>query len=104
MPKYVLTYHGGSGMPESEAEQAQIMEAWGAWFGQLGAAVVDGGNPVSRTVTIAPDGSASDGGDHQISGYSLLTADDMDAAVKMAGGCPVLAAGGSVGVAEAIDM
>jgi hypothetical protein len=104
MPKYVLTYHGGSGMPETEAEQAAVMEAWGAWFGELGEAVVDGGNPVSRTVTIAPDGSASDGGDNPITGYSLLNADDMDAAVKMAGGCPVLEGGGSVAVAEAVDM
>lgn len=91
-------------MPESEAEQAKIMEAWSGWFGQLGAAVVDGGNPVARTVTIAPDGSTSEGGNNPITGYSLISADDMDGAVKMAGGCPVLEGGGSVAVAEAIEM
>ena len=43
MPKFVLAYHGGA-MP-APAEQAAFMEAWGAWFGSLGAAVVDSGAP-----------------------------------------------------------
>ena len=105
MPKYVLAYHGGTGMPESEAEQAQLMEAWGDWFGGLGEAVVDGGNPISPAMTVNPDGSASDGGGaNPLTGYSLISADDMEAAVAAAGGCPVLSGGGSVEVAEAIDM
>ncbi len=105
MPKYVLAYHGGSGMPESEAEQAEIMEAWGAWFAGMGDAVVDGGNPVGRTITVAPDRSTTDGGGaNPITGYSLINADDLDAAVKLASGCPVLENGGSVEVAEAVDM
>lgn len=105
MPKYVLAYHGGSGMPESEVEQAAIMEAWSAWFAGMGAAVVDGGNPISQTKTVASDGSASDGGGaNPITGYSLISAADMNAALGLAGTCPVLASGGSVEVAEAIDM
>jgi len=44
MANFVLLYSGGS-MPESEAERAAVMQAWGAWFGALGSAVVDGGNP-----------------------------------------------------------
>jgi hypothetical protein len=105
MPKYVLAYHGGSGMPESEAEQAVIMEAWSAWFAGMGEAVVDGGNPIGQTKTVASDGSPSDGGGtNPITGYSLISAVDMYAAVGLAGTCPVLASGGSVEVAEAIEM
>ena len=44
-------------MPESEADQAKAMEAWMGWFGSLGAAVVDGGNPFSQGRTIEADGS-----------------------------------------------
>ena len=35
MANYLLTYYGG-GMPETQEEQAQVMQAWTAWFGQLG--------------------------------------------------------------------
>ncbi len=104
MPKYVLAYHGG-GMASTEAEQAAAMAAWGAWFGTLGNAVVDGGNPTGATKTVKADGSAVDGGGaNPITGYSLISATDLDAAVSLAKGCPVLASGGTVEVAEAIDM
>lgn len=105
MPKYVLAYHGGGSMPASESEQAAVMAEWGAWFGSLGDAVVDGGNPTGRTTTVASDGSTSDGGGaNPLSGYSLINATDLDAAVSLAKGCPVLAAGGTIEVAEAIEM
>ena len=47
MANFVLIYHGGK-MPESPEEGAAVMTAWTNWFGQLGAALVDGGNPVSH--------------------------------------------------------
>ena len=104
MAKFVLAYHGG-GMPETEAEQAAVMAAWGAWFSGLGEAVLDGGNPVAMTRTVASDRSVSDGGGaNPLSGYSLLQADSLDAAVEMAKGCPILASGGSIEVCEAIEM
>lgn len=105
MSKFVFAYHGGSAMPESEAEQAEIMEAWGQWFGVLGEAVVDGGAPTGAARTVAPDGSASEGGGaNPLTGYSLIEAPDLDAATEMARGCPVLANGGSVEVAATVDM
>jgi hypothetical protein len=105
MTKYVLTYHGGAAMPDDAGQQEQIMAAWGAWFGQLGEAVVDGGNPFGPAVTVAPDGSTSDGGiTPNLGGFSVITADDMNSAVAAAKGCPVLANGGSVQVSEAIEM
>ena len=104
MPKYVLAYHGGS-MPESEADQAAVMEAWGAWFGSLGDAVIDGGNPTGRSKTVVSDGSARDGGGaNPLSGYTLISATDLDAAASLVKGCPILAAGGTIEVAEALDM
>lgn len=103
MTKYVLTYHGEGGMPETEEEMNQVMAAWGVWFEQLGAAVVDGGNPFGAASTISPDGSVSAQG-QGLSGYSVIEADSMDAAVALAKGCPVLSNGHNVGVSEAIDM
>jgi len=105
MPKYILAYHGGTGMPDDPAEVEKLMAAWGAWFGAMGDAVVDCGNPVSVTRTVAADGSVSEGGgSNPLTCYSLINADDLDAAVAHASGCPGLASGGSVEVAEAVDM
>ena len=46
MTNYVLLYSGGK-MPETEEQQQAVMAAWGAWYGKMGDAVVDGGNPFS---------------------------------------------------------
>ena len=103
MAKYLLTYRGG-GMPETEAEQAAVMQAWEAWYGTLGAAVADPGNPCGAGRTIAADGSVGPVGASTISGYTIISAEDLDAAVGHAKGCPILAAGGSVEVSETFDV
>ncbi len=100
MTKYLLGYHGG-GMPATPEEGQKIMAAWGAWMGGLGAALVDGGNPTGPAKTIAKDGKISDGGGaNPLTGYSIIEAASLDAAVKLASTCPILASGGSVEVAE----
>jgi hypothetical protein len=104
MAKYLFVYHGG-GRPEGKEAQAQAMAAWGQWFGSMGKAVINGGNPVGKSWTVKNNGSvAKDGGANPVSGYSLIEAKDQDEAVAKAKGCPILASGGSVEVAEAIDM
>ena len=104
MAKYLFVYHGG-GMPETQEEQQKAMDAWGNWFAQMGAAVVDGGNPVAMSSTVNSDGSvANNGGPNPSSGYSLVEAKSLDEALNHAKGCPILGHGGSVEVAETIDM
>lgn len=104
MSKYVFAYHGG-GMAETPEEQAAVMQAWERWYGELGGALADGGAPIGRAQTVATDGSVAEGGGaNPLSGYTIVTADDLDAAVAMAKGCPILSSGGSVEVAETIEM
>jgi hypothetical protein len=104
MAKYLFVYHGG-GKTETEAELAEALDAWGAWFGSMGAAVIDGGNPVNESITLKSDGTVADnGGANPASGYSLIEAADRDDAIAKARGCPILAAGGSIELGEAIDM
>lgn len=96
---YLLVYHGGS-MPDSPEEGAKIIQAWTDWFGTLGDKLVDGGNPVSQVKTIGTDGAVRDGTVNPPSGYSIIKADSLDAAVALAKGCPVLQGGASIEVAE----
>ena len=105
MAKYVLADHGGHRMPETEEGMYDLMAAWSAWFSGMGGSLLDGGNPVGAAKTINSDGSVSDGGGvNPLAGYSLIEAGSLDAAVDIAKGCPVIGNGGSVEVAEAMDM
>lgn len=105
MAKYLFVYHGSGRPPSDPAEIKRIKDAWGAWFGSLGAAVIDGGNPVGRSSTVKADGSLVDGGGaNPASGYSLIEALSLEDAHRKAKGCPMLAAGGTIEIAPAMDM
>jgi hypothetical protein len=97
MGKYVLAYKGG-GMAQTDEERQAAMEAWGAWFGGLGSAVVDAGNPFAGSTAVGGNGTSG------LTGYSILSADSLDAAGKLAEGCPVLSNGGSVEVYEVLEV
>ena len=103
MAKYVLAYRGG-GMAPSEEEQQAAMAAWGAWFAQLGTAIIDAGNPFGASASVSSDGSVSNGSGAGLTGYTVLSADSLQAAGELAGGCPILSSGGSVDVYETIDV
>jgi hypothetical protein len=90
-------------MPETKEAQDQAMQAWNDWFGTLGDALVDGGNPISQARAISPDGSVMDATSAP-SGYSILKADSLDNAVAFAKGCPVLAGGATVVVSETFPV
>ena len=99
MANFLLTYHGDGGMPTTAEETATVQAAWGAWFGQLGDALVDAGNPTTHSKAISPDGSVMDATSAP-TGYSVIKADSLDAAVSLSKGCPVLGAGQVVLVSE----
>lgn len=104
MATFVLLYSGGS-MPQSEAEQKAVLKEWEAWFGKIGSNLVDGGNPFTpKAKTIASDGKVSDGSvGTMASGYSVIKADSLDAAVAVAKGCPVLKGGAKITVYETFN-
>jgi hypothetical protein len=89
-------------MPASDAERKQVMDAWGGWFGRLGDKIVDMGNPFGpEAKTISKGGSIHDGADGtRATGYSILKADSIKAAVELAKGCPVLESGAKITVYE----
>ena len=92
-------------MAETEEEQARVMAAWGSWMAELGTALTDPGNAIAHAKTVNADGTISDGGGpNPVTGYSLVEAESLDGAVALAKGCPIFESGGSVEVAQTIDM
>lgn len=102
MGKYLLAYTGG-GMASTDEEREAAMAAWGQWFGELGGAIVDPGNPFGPSSTVS-SGGVSGGGASALTGYTVLSADSLDAAAGLAKGCPVLTHGGSVEVYETFEV
>lgn len=105
MTRYLLLYSGGS-MPQSEAEQKQVLDAWNKWMGGLGKALIDGGDPFTpKAMSVMTDGAIKDGPvEGMASGYSIIEADSLDAATKMAKGCPVLLGGAKISVFETFHV
>jgi hypothetical protein len=104
MSKYAFAYLGGSGMATTEEERDAAMAAWGAWFGELGSAVVDPGNPFAASTSVASDGSVNGGARAGLGGYSVVEAASLEDAAALVKGCPVLAGGGSVDVYEIVPV
>jgi hypothetical protein len=102
MSKYAFVYAGGSVAETPEAQQA-VMQAWMTWFGTLGDAVVDEGNPFGGSASVSRDGVANSGR-LGATGYTLVTANSLEDAASIAKGCPVLDDGGTVDVYEALEM
>ena len=55
-------------------------------------------------MTVGPDGITDGGGPNPLSGFTIVEADDMAAALEMAGRCPHVDIGGTIEVAPALDM
>ena len=102
MTKFAFIYSGGAMAETPEAQQTE-MKAWTEWFGSLGGAVADIGNPFGASTAVSGDGVA-DAGALGASGYSLVTAESLAAAAGLAKGCPIIASGGAVDVYEALEM
>jgi hypothetical protein len=104
MANYLLLYSGGS-MGQSEAEQKAFMKEWETWFAKVGKSLVDGGNPFTpKAKNVSSDGKVNDGSiGAMASGYSVIAADSLDAAVALARVCPVLKGGAKITVYETFN-
>jgi hypothetical protein len=103
MTKFLFVYHGGGPMPTDPAEIEAVMAKWTSWMGGLGDALTDPGNPVGKSTTVSADGVVHDGGPNPAAGYSIIEAEDLDAALAAAKTCPMVESG-TVEVAPIIEM
>jgi hypothetical protein len=103
MEKFLLVYYGGA-MAATPSEQKKSMAAWMKWFQDMGKAVVDGGAPTIPGKEISSAGTKNIALAKPVSGYSILQAENMDAAVKLAKSCPIIAGGGKIAVYSIMPM
>ena len=103
MKQYVLVYLGGS-QPSSPEDARQHFAKYVEWLSSLGDSVVIPTIPLKDTTTVSPDGTVREGGSSAMSGFSIIKADSMEAALSIAQACPFLEIGGSLEVSEMMEM
>jgi hypothetical protein len=103
MADFIITYHGGE-KPKTPQQGAAHMKKWKQWVDDLAEAMVNPGTPVGKTVAVRAAGVSPDDVENAMSGYSIISADDMDAALKIVCSCPFLATGGTVQVSPLMKM
>ena len=103
MKQFVLVYLGGE-QPSDPEEATKHFEKYMEWLSSLGDTVVIPTIPLKDTVTVACDGSMREGGSSAMSGFSIIKAQSMQAAVSIAQACPFLEIGGSLEVSEMMAM
>jgi hypothetical protein len=87
MAKFIYLYRGPA--PDLTPEQgAERMAAFAAWMQKLGPALVDGGSPFGASASVRDDGTEGPAGD--LTGYTIIEADDLPTAKALADGLPFL--------------
>lgn len=104
MNNYMFAFHGGN-QPQSPEEGQAIMAKWEAWMQKLGDAIVNSGSALGQSSTITASGDVvNNGGANPLSGFTIIQANNMAAAVKMTNNCPILDSQGTIEIAEMITM
>jgi len=99
MKQFVFVYLGGN-QPTSPEEASNHFLKYREWLSSLGDSVVIPTIPLKDTSTVSADGSVREGGSSAMSGFSVIKADSMEAALSIAQACPFLEIGGSLEVSE----
>jgi hypothetical protein len=94
MKKFLVLYHvpmteeAMQEMINRPAEEMQKgMEAWMQWKDKMGEHLVEMGSPLMNGQKLKADGTDSNCENH-VSGYSIVQAEDMEAAKKLMSGHP----------------
>ena len=96
MKKFVIFHYG------FETPTPEIMEAWGKWFASIKGNIADPGSPLGPGREISHSGTKElPLGMESLTGYTVINADSIDEAEKIAKSCPMIT---SVRVYEAMSM
>ena len=95
MKKFVLLHSG------YEEPTQEVMDAWNSWFASIADKIADMGSPLGPGREISRTGTKElPMGADAITGYTIINAEDMDEAERIAQGCPIIT---SIRVYEAMS-
>ncbi len=103
MPNFMLTYLGSPSISSPEEKQSH-MEKYHQWIVDLGDAALSPMNPLKNVSIVGSDGLVTEGGETGMTGFTIVSADSMQAALSIAKACPFLDVGGRLEVSEMIEM
>ena len=96
MKKFVLLHFG------YEDPTQEVMDAWNGWFASIADITADMGSPLKPGKEVSRTGTKDlPIGADAITGYTIINAEDMDEAVRIAQGCPIIT---GIRVYEAMSM
>jgi hypothetical protein len=98
--RFLVTYHG-QGMPDDPEMMEQAKAAFLAWVGQAGDALVDPGAPLQMVRQVA---SGTPEAPVEIGGYSIIEADDAEAAAAVLASHPYVGRGGTLQVNQVLAV
>jgi hypothetical protein len=102
MTKFLVLYRTDESAAEAMAaatpeQQQASMDAWMAWAGKAGPAIVDLGSPLAPAAHTTVSGNA-------VGGFSILQADSAEALEEVLEGHPHSAQGGTIEVHECLPI
>ena len=103
MKQFVLVYLGGN-QPSNEEDAKNHFTKYTEWLSSLGDAIVIPTIPLKDTTTVSPDGAIREGGSSAMSGFTIIKAESIEAALSIAQSCPFLEIDGSLEVSEMMQM
>lgn len=113
MKKFMFLLRGGDAMADfSPEEMEQHMAEWKTWMGSLAEqGKLDGGLPldkagkqVTKGGSVITDGPYAEGVE-VVGGYLIVNANDLDGAVEISKGCPILQGNdANIEIREIMDM
>jgi len=102
MTKFLFLFYGGKKIT-TQQERDEVMAAWGKWFTEMGGAVADMGAPTMPGKLVNAKG-VKEPGKNAATGYSVIQADNLEAAIALAKKCPIIGFGGEVLVSSFMPM
>jgi hypothetical protein len=96
MAKFLVVYYGGK-METDPKKVEKSMAVWTKWFKDLGKAVVDMGAATQPGKSVSGAGVKAITG-KPITGYTVIQADNLDAAAALVKTSPIVAEGGEMGI------